>query len=445
MNRTVRAATALPLLAALTLVLPGSARGGPAQAAVTRGAAVRAFARRTLQRRLAMRLSVAVATRSAARRSVLIRAAEADAGGWQVAITRHYGLARDASGYSAIVAPGPRDVWVFGGTNPGGGGIPVALHWNGASWRRWALPRRLFGFIGAASAPSPSDIWAVSDTGGYVLHWNGKRWTVARRWADHDDASGVTALSPADVWVFGATPSGAHGIGTWHFNGRAWTQLHGLAGQVHRASALSARDIWAVGASRGLAMVAHYNGRHWRRSRTGRALSGASLDDVLALSARDVWVVGNLSGKRGEGRMILAHYDGRRWDRVTTPWYADTGRLARGADGAVWVTADYAGSSTYSLVGHLTGRRVRWTLLRHGQGCGISDVATGQAGGRVWISGGFLTSSGGDAAVWSRRDLPARRDVIAAPARPWAAAPLDFWPRHLSELLGRAGEAPVLA
>lgn len=428
MNRAVRVASVLPLLAALTLTWPGGL-GGIAAPAAASSRAVRALVRRT-----------------ALDGSMLVRAAEADAGGWRIALTRHYGVAGDVSGYSAIVAPGRRDVWVLGGTNPGGGGVPVAIHWNGTAWRRVALPSPLFGFIGAASAPSARDIWAVSYTGGYALHWDGRRWAVARRWADHDDASGVTALSASDVWVFGTTPSGAHGIGTWHFNGRSWTQLHGLAGQVHRSSALSARDIWGVAASHGLGTVVHYDGTRWRRSGTGGALAGASLDDVLALSRHSVWVVGNLSGKHGEGRLVLAHFDGRRWRRVSTHWNADTGRLARGRDGAVWVTADYSGSSTYSLIGHVTSRHAHWTLLRHGMGCGVSDVATGQAGDRVWISGAFLTRSGGDAAVWSRRDLPASRDNDGGRlARPWMADPLDYWSRRPVPSPLRIGETPAIA
>ena len=66
------------------------------------------------------------------------------------------------------------------------------------------------------------DIWAVSYAGGYVVHWNGAGWRVAKCWRQHGVLSGVTALSPADVWVFGTTAGGFRGLGTWHFNGRTW-------------------------------------------------------------------------------------------------------------------------------------------------------------------------------------------------------------------------------
>jgi len=59
-----------------------------------------------------------------------------------------------------------------------------------------------------------------------VLHWNGVRWTVPLRLKQsgyHADFTGVTALSPSNVWVFGGEQNGLTdlvGFGTWHFNGR---------------------------------------------------------------------------------------------------------------------------------------------------------------------------------------------------------------------------------
>src|SRR6185437_2602873 len=50
---------------------------------------------------------------------------------WRVSALRHYGGPGQASGFSAIVAPGRDSAWAFGGTNPGRASTPVALHWNG--------------------------------------------------------------------------------------------------------------------------------------------------------------------------------------------------------------------------------------------------------------------------------------------------------------------------
>jgi hypothetical protein len=325
------------------------------------------------------------------------------AAGWRIVVTRHYDGPDAASGYSAIVAPGHRDAWAFGGTNPGGGGLPVALRWNGARWRSWPLPAGLTGFIGDASAPSGRDIWAVSYATGYVLHWNGTRWLVAKRWQRHSVLTGVTAVSPADVWIFGTTTAGARGLGTWHFDGRSWAHIGGRAKAIYRASAVSRRDIWAVAATSRGGYLLHYDGRAWRHVDASGALARASLDDVLAVSRHDIWVVGNLTAQRGEGRLLIAHFDGHRWTRKLTARRADTGRLAPDGSGGVWITADNAASRAAALIGHLSRQgQLTWAALGHGLGSGVSDIAVGRGTSRVWLSGGFLTRTGGNAAIWSR-------------------------------------------
>jgi hypothetical protein len=372
---TARVASALLLVSALTVSGSVAAQAAAGRPAVGRPAAV---------------------WRPAAGRA-------AAPSGWRIAVSLHYGRLENASGYSAIVAPARSDAWAFGGTNPGGRSQPAALQWNGTRWRFSPLPRGLSSFIGDASAPSGRDIWAVSYFGGYVLHWNGTRWSVAKRWRHHDVLTGVTALGPANVWAFGTTTAGVSGMGAWHFDGRSWARVRGQGREIYRASAVSARDIWAVAATRRGGFVEHYNGHSWRRVRTRGALNGASLDDVIALSRHDVWLVGNLRARRGEGRLVVAHFDGRRWTITLTPWHGDTGRLASDGSGGVWITADTAGIETHALIGHLSRAGWQnWTTLRHGLGSGVSNIAAVRGTTRVWLSGGFLTQAGGDAAIWSR-------------------------------------------
>lgn len=335
----------------------------------------------------------------------------ARAAGWRLATVQHYGSVHDASGYSAVITTGRRSAWVFGGTNPGGSSAPVALEWNGSHWRSVKLPPHLTGFISNASAPAANDVWAVSYLGGYVLHWNGHRWAVVRRWKQRGELTGVTALSARNVWVFGTTTAGLHGMGTWHFNGHTWTRVGGSAGEIFRASALSRRDIWAVAATRKGGLIEHYNGRTWRQVGIGRGLGQARLDDVLAVARDNVWVVGNMPGRHGDGRLMLLHFDGKQWIRIPTRWHADTGRLAAATSGGVWVTADNTGASNDALIGHICfGCQPSWVSVRWGLGSGVSDVAVNPHTGTVWISGGFLTKAGGDAAVWSHRDRRASTD-----------------------------------
>src|SRR5262249_26085124 len=132
-------------------------------------------------------------------------------------------------------------------------------------------------------------------------------------------------------------------------------------------------------------------------------------DDIYALSRHDVWVVGNLPGRHGDGRLILAHYDGRHWTRVMTRWHADTGRLAPAGHGAVWVTADNSGARNNAMIGRVCRTCASsWATMRWGQGTGISDIAVSRKTGTVWVTGGYLTQAGGDAAVWFHRNRHSR-------------------------------------
>jgi hypothetical protein len=292
---------------------------------------------------------------------------------------------------------------VFGGTNPGGTiggpGRPTAEHWRGRRWRAVPLPARLAGFIIAASAPAPHSVWVVSYSGSYVLHWTGRAWTVAKRWRHPSVATSITAVNAADVWVF----SGGGSLGTWHFNGRRWVKAGGAAGWVYRASALGRGDIWAITLRSKAGSVVRYNGRNWRAVRTGSALSGVRPTDILAVSRDDVWI----SGTSGS-RLVVAHWDGGRWSRFVAPWRLLPERFTTDGRGGLWIPT--AGGTLSSWIVHLSphGRWARTRVSAGRFGTGIGDLARIPGTRTVWGSGGFLTSAGGDAAIWAHGRVPAR-------------------------------------
>lgn len=353
----------------------------------------------------------------------------AHAAAWRIAASAHFGAPTNASGYAAVVATGKRDAWVFGGTNPGGPSTPVAEHWDGTRWRPSPLPSGLSDFIVAASASAADNVWAVSDA--YALHWNGSRWSVAKRWTQPGEVTSVAAISPDDVWVFGPTGFGITGRGAWHYDGRHWTRVSGRASAAYRASAVSRRDIWAITAGAGGGSVIHYNGAEWRRMSPGPALARTHLDGILAVRRRSVWV----SATTRAGKLVMAHWNGRRWRRFTAPVRAHPERFASDGRGGVWIPATAAaGSSEWIL--HLW-RSGRWQRARlsdgHGRQVGVGDLALIPRTRSLWGSGGFLTKTGGGAAVWAhgrqaRRQARARRSRPAGPhqaAGPHRAAEPD--------------------
>jgi hypothetical protein len=315
------------------------------------------------------------------------------------AFGKHYGQAGNFSGYSVIALTGRRSAWVFGGTNPGGPSSPVVAQWNGTTLRTAALPAGLTGFISAASASSASNAWAVSGYGGYAVRWSGGRWRVARRW-QHGQITGVLAVSPHEVWVFGTALDGTRGVGTWLFNGNSWKAISGPAGGIYQAAAWH-RDIWAIAATERGDRIQRYNGSRWRRVRTGRVLNGVDLTSIAAVSGSDIWVLGNLAGHAGPGRVVLAHWDGSRWQRIVTGERAWAGQLASGSHGGALATATPATSAAVGLILRVSAvGRVAATTVDTGMGSGVSDVALAPGAQSVWATGGALTDVGANAAVW---------------------------------------------
>jgi len=333
---------------------------------------------------------------------------------FRMALVRHYGLPANASGYSAILATGPDQAWAFGGTNPGGPSAPVATLWNGDASATAALPAGLPSFISDASATSSSDVWAASQYGRYLLHFDGARWRVATRW-QQGQVTGVTAVTPADVWLFGTSADGTSTIGTFHYDGVSWQRQTGLAGSIVRASALSASDIWAIAASPASYSVVRLDGTNWEQVPTGSALNGMNVRDILAISSADVWILGDKTDAVGGVRLVLLHWNGARWSSLVTPINAWAGRLAAGPHGTVLITATPASASASGMIvqasaegGHLEISPRSW--LSTG---GISDVVLAGPAHVLWVSGAVLTRIGGEAVIWSGR-LPSPADGVGA-------------------------------
>jgi hypothetical protein len=319
---------------------------------------------------------------------------------WHMAVNLHYGQIPNDSGYSEILTAG-RVVWAFGGTNPGGPSSPVAMFLAGGTWHESALPAGLTNFISSASAPKPNDIWAISQYGGYVLHWNGTRWSLAKGWTQTGELTGVLAISSRDVWLFGTSAGGDATVGTWHFNGRTWEPV--AAGKdLYRASAVSAHDIWAIAAGPKVDSIERLGYRGWYHVRTGRVLVGARWHDILAVSESDVWILGTRASSQGTGRLVLAHWNGRRWTRFNTFLQAWAGQLAAAGSGSIVATAMTPGLAGGGLIIEMTGSgHLTWSTIASNLGSGVTDVAYAPQGRVLWASGGVLTRLGGNAALWT--------------------------------------------
>ncbi|HEY2640943.1 MAG TPA: hypothetical protein VGI66_13805 [Streptosporangiaceae bacterium] len=307
--------------------------------------------------------------------------------GWRVAFSHQYS---HIAGYSTVVVPGSRDAWALGGTFTGAGS-PIAARWRGRHWYTFALPRAVQGSVIAASAVSSSDIWSVTSNGS-VIHWNGKRWYVAKHLPVTTTAwviTGITAFSHGDVWVFGASGYGP-GIGTWHQHGRTWTHVTGSGNDIAAGSALSPASIWAInGDSKPVSALMHYNGATWRQVRA-KALTGLSFGSVVAITPGDVWALG--SGPK-PGQHWLLHLARKSWTRVAVPTRPGVPyRIFADGQGGLWAAATNSDGS-YRLLHY--SRSGRWSNSLTGMyGTGIGDIAVIPGTTSAWGVGAVALKSG---------------------------------------------------
>jgi hypothetical protein len=193
----------------------------------------------------------------------------------------------------------------------------------------------------------------------------------------------VAAVSANDVWAVGAYASTTRPNQTLieHWNGTAWSVVTSpspgsVNNELFSVAAISANDVWAVGftasnSSAEKTLIEHWNGTVWsvvKSPSPGTSPVNDVLSSVAAVSSTDVWAVG--SG--GSTSQTLAeHWNGTKWSVVTTP-NPDQGGVFQG------VTA--VSSSDVWAVGYLTNNGSIQTLVENWNGTSWSVVTSPSPG-----------------------------------------------------------------
>ncbi|HYO48644.1 MAG TPA: hypothetical protein VEW94_02235 [Chloroflexia bacterium] len=192
--------------------------------------------------------------------------------------------------------------------------------------------------LSGVSALSPTDVWAV----GYSVkgniastmtqHWDGTAWRVVpspNPNAGHNQLDGVAAISADNVWAVGSSGSSNQLQSIIiHWDGKEWLparlpQLEPAGNTLYSISAVSANDVWAVGATgelnnRPRALTMHYNGVDWQVIPNPVRGSAEVLNSVSARASNDVWAVGGFASELGV-KGLIKHWNGREWSNDARP------------------------------------------------------------------------------------------------------------------------------
>jgi hypothetical protein len=239
-------------------------------------------------------------------------------------------------------------------------------------------------YLLAISADTSSDIWAVgyTDSLNYeksrtlIEHWDRHRWTISAS-AVPGALFGVSALSQRDVWAVGVnTPKGgAPQTLVEHWNGTKWSIVKSAGpgsygNSLSAVFAVSSTDIWAVGQSEPSEygfkdLVLHWDGTKWSAVSSPALGLDSAFRSVSASSSDNVWAVGYYNVDTPEGTLSYAlseHWDGRSWKVYNVPGATGDDLLAgsdtiSGSD--AWIVGSQEGKA--DLIAHWNG--ATWTRI----------------------------------------------------------------------------------
>jgi hypothetical protein len=172
----------------------------------------------------------------------------------------------------------------------------------------------------------------------------------------------VTAVSARDVWAVGQ--AGAVGCGCArpliiHWDGHSWTRVPSPdrgGGNLAGVSFSSTGNGWAVGVTREQQpLILRWDGAAWTRRPAPSLPGGGELTSVAAVSARLAWAVGD-SGPFATRRTLILRWNGAAWTRVPSPSPPGGGILAgvaAGSGGKAWAVGSGGGNT---LAAYWNGR-----------------------------------------------------------------------------------------
>ena len=264
----------------------------------------------------------------------------------------------------------------------------LVMHWDGAQWG--VVPSPNVGtndYLWAVAAVSANDVWAVGEhiTANnarqmLVMHWDGMSWSLGSGpnpdW-QHSWLSGVAAASANDVWAVGAymDDSSIYKTLVMHWNGASWSVVpspnaDSSPNWLNAVSAVSADDVWAVGAydTGGFtryALMLHWDGTSWSIvAGPDMGNRNVALVALSAVSPDAAWAVGSWNhGIDDPSRTLIMSWDGTEWSAASSPNMSTDSNALTGVSavsaGDVWTVGSYhlsepGGGPGRTLVEHYT-------------------------------------------------------------------------------------------
>jgi len=285
------------------------------------------------------------------------------------------------------------DVWAYGfatNRNQPANVVPFVLYFNGGSWSvtllndQFTSPATTGSFTSILQT-SPGDAWAVVQETmrannqvkifPNIERFNGTTWkpwpqqSIIRS-AGPGPVNGILSdmaeTSLIDIWAVGADGDGFGDPLLAHYDGKSWGPVAGapdtqnvfngqLKGQFTSIDAMSANDIWAVGAvtsttgTTKTTLIEHWDGQAWKLfSSNINTIAGQSVNlfKVMEFDPTNVVIVGSVTQAHSTTPIVLqaSNANGGSVKRVPTPAFL----TQIGKNG--FTVAPIPGTNTYWLL-----------------------------------------------------------------------------------------------
>jgi len=344
-------------------------------------------------------------------------------GGWTVQRTQLLGTNDNSLG--AVAGSSRRDVWAVGNFLPDAKNsnqdatLTFAEHYNGVTWSVVRTPNlgpNFASFYGVAA--SGGRAWAVGmrlnadyQDRALIEEWNGSGWTIAdnpQPGSVRDMLFAASAASPSDVWAVGDREGGNGRFETLaeHWNGHRWSVVRtpdpGSTGNhLYAVDAVARDNVWAVGQRLGTQapdqpLVEHWNGHRWSVVSTPVSTSASVMLEGVAVSGGQVWVDGEADSPDA-GRPIIEHLQNGHWSvadlsGVGSIWTMLYGIAVTGD--TLFATGTFVNPVTdNNEVLVLRGVNGHWSVdpaPNPGSGSNILEGVT-TVGGQLWTAGVYDT------------------------------------------------------
>lgn len=277
------------------------------------------------------------------------------------------------------------------------------------------------------NASSPADVWAVGwwSAGNrfqpLIEHWDGTSWQfmdVPTNPKKDIVLTGVSALSPSEVWAVGYRNVNRLRTVAYRWDGTSWQTVPtvdpgSIYNELFSVKAFASDDVWAVGAfysQMPSTLVEHWDGTRWRAVPTPRPGGTMDFQGVDGAATSDLWAAGTFTPSGSYGARSLAErWDGSAWTRVRAPSPSRYGAVVLGlsvdASDDAWIVGS-ADRGKRTFTARWDGR-VRGTVPSPSQGTSINtlEAVSASSPANAWAVGSYGLASTltlrWDGAAWS--------------------------------------------